>query len=468
MKLFINKGCHIRKVNGKIILFVYKRNVYPVQISKEILFLLLCIGEGKAPDEIREDMKVKHTVEYNKTDFLLELIGSFLTRDEKEAMSSERYPEFCKEIIRVLQNNNTKGLYYYESKNLDFLSVEVTKLCSRKCIYCYAGAGEGESAVGSGENIMEYKVFEKLIDNAKETGIKTVELTGGDPLVIKDIERYIKKVLDCGFECFVSTKHYVTPERAKKIKECGLNVIQVSLDSSDKNIADRMIGCQGGFNEVIQSINNLQEAGVDVIVKAVITSLNIRRIPDLIQYCTKLGVKKITFNLYGMSCGRHNTAFYADEEAIMQLTKEIKSLRERFKSRIFIEYPELYIEQFIKTNNGSLEYKHYYRGVCSPLSTSIFVMSNGDIPYCSYLASEKDMILGNIKEESFSDILGSKKLAKWKSPDKELYADTECYKCGEFEDCYKRRCHFRTFIAKGTVYAKDPWCKYGDINFKEY
>lgn len=473
MKLFINKGCNLRKINGKKILFSSKNNIFPIQINKKVVLLLLCIGEGNDVENVRQKMQTWYSIRDDETNLLLELIGAYLTTDEANALVGERYEVFYNTIKKLYKKNEGRGISCCETKKMDFMSVQVTKLCERRCIYCYAGTGkqsklQRNDEMACDENSMDYHVFCKLIDDAKEMGIKTIELTGGDPLALHGIERYIKKVLEVGCECFVSTKQYVTEEKAKEIKKSGLHTIQVSLDSCDEEVVDRMIGCRGGFQEVVQSIRNLRNAGVEVIVKAVITSINIRQIPGLIEYCITLGVKKITFNLYGMSCGRHNIAFYAKEEEIRWLTTEIISAREHFGSEIFIEYPELYIEQFMRTNSRCLEYKHYYRSVCNPLSTSVFVLSNGDVPYCSYLATEESMLLGNVKKKNLGDILKSDKLKKLKAPNRELYENTECYNCENFYTCFKRRCHFRTFIANGKVYEKDPWCKYGDENFKEY
>lgn len=147
------------------------------------------------------------------------------------------------------------GLIDAYGRRISSLRISLTNRCNLKCIYCH---NEGE--VDSGSEIAVAEVAQIARVCAKH-GVDKVKFSGGEPLLRRDFEE-ILLALPPMRDVSVTTNGTLLAPRAKALKESGLNRVNVSLDSLDKDRFDRIAGCKGQFDHVLAGIDSALSVGL--------------------------------------------------------------------------------------------------------------------------------------------------------------------------------------------------------------
>lgn len=144
-------------------------------------------------------------------------------------------------------------------RTINYLRVSVTKRCNLNCSYCGA-CNESDSAELTAEQI------EKIVRAFASCGINKVRLTGGEPLVRKDIcdiaER-IKKIEGIK-KLALTTNGTGLKEKAKALKNAGITAINISLDTTDKEQYKKLTGFDG-LQRVFDGIEECERVGLSPI-----------------------------------------------------------------------------------------------------------------------------------------------------------------------------------------------------------
>src|SRR3989454_12200493 len=123
------------------------------------------------------------------------------------------------------------------------LRVSLTDRCNFRCFYCLP---HGRPPIAPKEQMLSYEEIEYVCDIFVALGIEKIRLTGGEPMMRRDIETIIsnlsppkpKGLLDLG----LTTNAYFLPHRAKGLKAAGLDRITISLDSLKRDVFKQMTG----------------------------------------------------------------------------------------------------------------------------------------------------------------------------------------------------------------------------------
>ena len=143
-------------------------------------------------------------------------------------------------------------------RTFPYIRMSITDVCNFKCGYCLpngymADKSDNRKFLHLDEIKRLSKVFSKL-------GVQKIRLTGGEPTVRKDFfeiikilknEAEIKKVV-------ITTNGYHLDEKAKMLVDSGLNGINISIDSLDKNTFKTVTG-HDRLSEILRGIQNLQD-----------------------------------------------------------------------------------------------------------------------------------------------------------------------------------------------------------------
>lgn len=118
------------------------------------------------------------------------------------------------------------------------LRVSVTDRCNFRCVYCRS-ANHGNHAVH--DEVLEWDEYERLVRILVGMGIRKVRVTGGEPLVRPGIEDFIARMKALGVrELSMTTNGYLLAERCDKLIAAGLDRINVSMDSLQKEKFQRI------------------------------------------------------------------------------------------------------------------------------------------------------------------------------------------------------------------------------------
>ncbi len=148
-------------------------------------------------------------------------------------------------------------------KTVDYLRLSLTDRCNLNCMYCTPM--EKDKFLSRGE-VLSYEEIVKAVGLFVQAGIRKVRLTGGEPLVKKDIAELIKwlKGIKGLEEVTMTTNGVYLKALASKIKEAGLERINISIDTLKKEKFKTITGFDL-FDEVWGGIKESLEAGFDPV-----------------------------------------------------------------------------------------------------------------------------------------------------------------------------------------------------------
>ena len=186
------------------------------------------------------------------------------------------------------------------------LRVSLTDRCNFRCFYCLP---HGEPPIAPKEQMLSYEEIEYVCEIFVSLGIQKIRLTGGEPMMRRDIETIIQKLaklkslttsdtlqfvddsrqkslssdsdkLKCvghrmapgsrTLDLALTTNGYFLPDRAQGLKDAGLDRITISLDSLKRDTFKQMTGVDV-LDRVLQGIEAAKQAGLEPIkINAVI------------------------------------------------------------------------------------------------------------------------------------------------------------------------------------------------------
>jgi cyclic pyranopterin phosphate synthase len=178
------------------------------------------------------------------------------------------------------------------------LRVSLTDRCNFRCFYCLP---HGEPPIAPKEQMLSYEEIEYVCEIFVQLGIEKIRLTGGEPMLRKDIETIISKLANLKapdglqladsphqensptlsdklkhighgglHDLALTTNGYFLPDRAQALKNAGLDRITISLDSLKRDVFKKMTGVDV-LDRVLEGIAAAKRAGLEPIkINAVI------------------------------------------------------------------------------------------------------------------------------------------------------------------------------------------------------
>ncbi len=148
---------------------------------------------------------------------------------------------------------------------VDDLRISLTDRCNFRCVYCMPA--EGLTWLPKRE-VLSYEEILRLARVFIDLGIRTVRLTGGEPLMRQDIDVLIDGLtrLDPGLDLSMTTNGFFLIEKARRLAEAGLKRINVSLDSLQPERFERMVRRDGQLvAKILEGLRVAREAGLHPI-----------------------------------------------------------------------------------------------------------------------------------------------------------------------------------------------------------
>ena len=175
------------------------------------------------------------------------------------------------------------------------LRISVTDLCNFRCRYCMPAHLYGEEYTFlSKENYMTFSEIERLVRLFVSLGVSKVRLTGGEPLLRKNLTELVRLIskINGVTDLALTTNGFLLQEHADPLKKAGLQRITVSLDSLNDEVFGSMNGRGFSTDRVLQGIEAARSAGFENIkVNAVVLrGINDCTLLDLVRYFRGSGI----------------------------------------------------------------------------------------------------------------------------------------------------------------------------------
>lgn len=255
---------------------------------------------------------------------------------------------------------------------LKAIQIEVTSKCNFKCKHCYLGIGE----------LQELKIDElyKIVDGAKKLGVQIICITGGEPLLRKDIKDILKYISDANIKCELFTNGFLLDEEfCDFLEQIKLNRIQISLDGHTSQVHDDFRGMKGSFDKNIKAINLLKKRNIPITVTSVLHKDNIKTVDSLVTLLDKHLRIKFKFD-YIIKTGCAENKY-----------EDIGITSEQYCEAVF---------EIAKDVVGN--FKNYNKHFCDIGKGFIFINSNGIVKLCPSIHEEFNY--GNLKKDSLEII----------------------------------------------------------------
>ncbi len=145
----------------------------------------------------------------------------------------------------------------------DYLRISVTDQCNLRCLYCMPE--EGMEFMES-EKLLRFDEIVEVVRAGAEMGIRKLRITGGEPLVRRNIEQLIADLASIpGIDDIAMTTNGIfLAKKAADLKAAGLNRVNISLDTLDPS-RFRMIARRGDLSKVLEGIEASAKVGFDPI-----------------------------------------------------------------------------------------------------------------------------------------------------------------------------------------------------------
>lgn len=183
------------------------------------------------------------------------------------------------------------GLYDGERRAVRYLRLSVTDRCSFKCVYCMP---EGGLPFVPRAEVMTFEEMHRLVRVFAGLGITHVRLTGGEPLLRRDLPKLVERIAAVpGIEDIaLSTNGLALGELAKPLADAGVKRVNVSLDSLDPATFARMTRTRPEtLARVLAGLDAAAAAGLwPVKINAVVVrGENDHELPALVRFAAERG-----------------------------------------------------------------------------------------------------------------------------------------------------------------------------------
>ena len=284
---------------------------------------------------------------------------------------------------------------------LSLIAINLTQRCNLACEHCYLDA---KTLKDGHEGELTTQEVCNLLDeiDAMDHGTMVV-LTGGEPLVRRDLEDIIAYGAKKELAMVLGTNGaLLTRERVKKLQQAGLMGAGISVDSLDPDFHDRFRGQKGSWQQTMKGIENCRRAGVSFQLHFSMMDDNAHELHDMIEFARMSEARVL--NIFFLVCtGRGESFSDISPLRYEQTLKEIIKAQERcndliirprcaphYKRIAYQKNPQSKLNRLSgREGDGCIAGIHYAR-----------ITYDGNVTACPYIEDS----VGNIRHNDFNMI----------------------------------------------------------------
>ena len=160
-----------------------------------------------------------------------------------------------------------EALFDRRGRSVRDLRISVTDRCNFRCVYCMPREVFGDDyAFLPRRELLSFEEITRVASLFVARGVRKIRITGGEPLLRKDIERLIEMLARLpGVEITLTTNGVLLPRLARRLKDAGLHRVTVSLDALDDALFRRMNDADYPVAKVLEGIEAASSVGLGPI-----------------------------------------------------------------------------------------------------------------------------------------------------------------------------------------------------------
>ncbi|MCK4492485.1 MAG: pyrroloquinoline quinone biosynthesis protein PqqE [Methylococcales bacterium] len=322
-----------------------------------------------------------------------------------------------------------------------WLLAELTYACPLQCPYC---ANPLDYQRHSTE--LSTEDWKRVLTQARKMGAVQLGLSGGEPLVRKDLEEIVEHARALGYYSNLITSAYGMDEaRIIALKKAGLDHIQVSIQASSQELSDYLAGTTA-FEHKKQVAHWVKKHGYPMVLCVVIHRENIDEMEQILQMAEELGADYLELantQYYGWAHANRDLllptqAQFTQAEKIAQAFKE----KVDGKMKIYYVVPDFYEDRPKACMNGWG-------------TTFLTIAPDGVALPCHSARELPDLNCPNVNEFSIEEIWHDSKAFNFFRGDD--WMQEPCRSCDEKQNDFGG-CRCQAYLLQDDMYATDPVC----------
>lgn len=317
--------------------------------------------------------------------------------------------------------------------------LEIIGACNLACSHCFAGL------LPRNQNPLQVREMETLFRDLAGMGSFRLGLTGGEPLIRKDLFDILDAATDNGLHpCLTTNGLLIDDDIARELGRRDLVWLNVSLDGASAKTNDAIRG-HGTFEQVLDRLKVLRRHARFTLAFT-ITTLNAAEVQRCARVAAEVGADNAVFRpLYPVGTATGHPDLMPEYSQYVAALAELNEIelgddihaidpfspqsREESRSRVVM-------------NNG-----------CGAANTIASISVQGDVNPCSFLGAEFNC--ANIRDRSFSEIWNEGhsfvEMRQWSRT-------SNCDNCDDTRsDQFAGGCRARALVMAGDANARDPW-----------
>jgi MoaA/NifB/PqqE/SkfB family radical SAM enzyme len=299
---------------------------------------------------------------------MLDVGGNLIVHSHLPPMNSKAYSRFVKEHLLS------------KSIGPSHAQIGITNECPQRCEYCYNRNRTGK--------VMDKETILGTIRDLKELGVFWLGLTGGEPLLNKDILEIVESASDgCAVKLF-TTGCTLTKQLAADLGRAGLFSVSISLDHWEEGRHDRVRKYKGAFKAALEAIEIFRNVdGMHVGVSAVLPKEMLKRetVETVLEFLRGLGIHEAW-----LSEAKPSVSAYQNENSVITQAERL----------MLIEIQD----RFNKAGGMTVNYLGHFEDErhfgCSAGHKMVYVDAFGEVSPCVFIP----MSFGNVTETPVKNI----------------------------------------------------------------
>jgi PqqA peptide cyclase len=325
------------------------------------------------------------------------------------------------------------------------LIAELTYQCPLHCPYC-----SNPLEISDYREELEIEHWLRAFQEARALGVLQLALTGGEPMLRRDLVELCAGARDAGlYSSLITAGTLFTRERAQALKSAGLDHVQISIQSPDAEDNDRIAGNRS-FEKKIAAARVAKELDFPLTINCVLHRHNLDRIDELLDLTLDLGAQRLELantQYYGWAVPNQD-ALMPSWEQLRRAEQSVQRFRELVGPRVDVLWvlPDFY-EDLPKPCMGGWG------------STAMVIAPNGDVLPCQAASTIPGLELPNVREHPLAWIwTDSDAFTRFRGTD---WMQEPCRTCplGRQEVDWGG-CRCQALRLAGDAAATDPVCRF--------
>jgi PqqA peptide cyclase len=266
------------------------------------------------------------------------------------------------------------------------LIAELSYQCPLHCPYCSNPVDIGGEKYRAE---LETEHWIRTFREARGLGVLQLALTGGEPMLRRDLVQLCAAARDAGlYSSLITAGTLFTAARAEALKSAGLDHVQISIQSPNAEENDRIAGNRS-FEKKIAAARLVKELDFPLTINCVLHRQNLDRIQDVLDLALDLGAQRLELA---------NTQYYgwavANQEALLPTSEQLRrgeQAVQRFRERVGPKLDILWV------------LPDFYEDLPKPCMggwgrTALVIAPNGDVMPCQAASTIPGLLFANVRE----------------------------------------------------------------------